>query len=134
MTLDYNLPVLAERDFERLSFMQMRCLSPEPSHLMLRLNEARILPASMISPSIVTMNSDVLIHDLSTSSLKKIKLVYPAQSCPNEGKISVDSNLGLALIGSRIGEVVKWLACDGRGSECRILSIPYQPESFGKEE
>ena len=83
-----------------------------------------------ISPAIVTMNSRVLVVELSCGSESELTISYPHDSNSEEGRISIISPAGLALFGSQEGEVVSW-RCPTGVAEFKIKKVVYQPEAAG---
>ncbi|BBE16503.1 regulator of nucleoside diphosphate kinase [Aquipluma nitroreducens] len=83
-----------------------------------------------IEPDFVTMNSQVEVIDLDNGKVMTIKLVYPKDADFRKGNISILSLLGSALLGYRVGSIIKFDAPLGE-KRIRIKSIIYQPEANG---
>lgn len=86
------------------------------------LAHAKVMLASKIPPASVTMNSRVTLRD--ESGERQLSLVYPWDA--REGRVSVTSERGRALLGASIGSV--FVDGDRRPT---IVAIPYQPEAAG---
>jgi DNA-binding transcriptional LysR family regulator/transcription elongation GreA/GreB family factor len=95
------------------------------SQLRATLARAKVMPASKIPRSSVTINSRITCRD-DAGHERELSLVYPWD---DEGRhrISVSSVLGRALLGASVGDKV--VNEDGR--TLKIASIPYQPEAAG---
>jgi regulator of nucleoside diphosphate kinase len=91
------------------------------------LDGARLVASAEIAADIVTMNSEETIEDPS-GARQVVKLAYPADASPAEGKISVLSPLGNALLGARAGSSVSFATPGGERS-IRIAEIRFQPEA-----
>ena len=61
----------------------------------------------------VHIGSVVKVKEKGTDDVEAYRLVGPAEANPREGKISTESPLGKALIGSKVGDKVKIKAPDG---------------------
>jgi regulator of nucleoside diphosphate kinase len=94
------------------------------------LKRARIVPAEDIPSDVVTMNSKVRLYDLDTGERELFTLVYPWQADADNYLISVLAPVGTAMIGCRVGDVIKWPIPAGIG-RFRIEELVYQPEREG---
>jgi regulator of nucleoside diphosphate kinase len=83
-----------------------------------------------IEPDFVTMNSLIEVVDLDNRKVMTLKLVYPKDSDFKKGNISILSLLGSALLGYRVGSIIKFDAPLGE-RKIKIKSIIYQPEANG---
>jgi regulator of nucleoside diphosphate kinase len=97
-----------------------------------QLSEADVVPASRIDPDVVTMNSEVRVHDLDTHQVRVFRVVFPAAANAEVGRVSVLAPLGLAVLGRAAGEQVAWQA-PGGPRRLRIEHVLYQPERDGKD-
>lgn len=93
-----------------------------------KLARARAIPPDEMPEDIVTMNSILRTRDLDSGKEETYNLVFPWESQPVEGRISVLSSLGLALYGVRIGDQVSWETRNGR-KQLEVIEIVYQPEA-----
>ncbi|HCO24501.1 MAG TPA: transcription elongation factor GreAB, partial [Gimesia maris] len=62
---------------------------------------------------IVTMNSTVRLRDLETDELETYTLVYPQDANIKEGKLSILTPIGTAILGYRIGDQLRSRALAG---------------------
>lgn len=83
-----------------------------------------------IEPDFVTMNSIIEVVDLDNGKVMTIRLVYPKDADFRKGNISILSLLGSALLGYRVGSIIKFDAPLGE-KKIRIKNIIYQPEANG---
>lgn len=100
------------------------------TNLRTELQRARIVPAEDVPRDVVTMNSKVLLYDLDTKERELFTLVYPWHADPDNYRISVLAPVGTAMIGCRVGDVIKWPVPAGTG-RFRIEELIYQPEREG---
>jgi regulator of nucleoside diphosphate kinase len=122
-------------DYQRLTglieFSSLKVKMPEiVDRLCKEFNEAKMLPQERISNSVITMNSRVLLKDMSNGREAEITITYPQDSDPRERKVSVFSSIGVALLGRQAGDVVSWKVPRGVG-QFEIVEVTYQPEAVG---
>jgi len=91
---------------------------------------AKMLPQERITEDIITMNSKLLLKDLSSGREAELTITYPKDADSRERKVSVFSTIGAALLGRRVGDIVSWKVPAGTG-QFEILEIVYQPEAVG---
>lgn len=109
---------VAEGDARRLSFLLDG--GREGAHDLAHLRELRaeleraiIVAPDDIPPGVITMYSVATVVDVTTGDRREITLVYPHETQPAEGRISVLAPLGTALLGYREGDEVEWLMPGG---------------------
>lgn len=95
-----------------------------------RLCKAVVLASHEIPDDAVTMNSIFRLSAANSKNSRVYALVYPSESNPTEGRMSVLDPVGAQLLGRRKGSTVE---CDlPHGKESfRIEDVIYQPESAG---
>ncbi|MCC5847541.1 MAG: nucleoside diphosphate kinase regulator [Verrucomicrobia bacterium] len=94
------------------------------------LQRAMVLPPEKIPAEVVTMNSRVRYRDLEDDTEMEITLVFPGDADISQGKMSVLSPIGTAMLGYKAGEELEWRVPDGF-RKIRIEALTYQPESSG---
>ena len=99
--------------------------------LELELDRASVVPEASIPPDVVTMRSRAAFEDIETRKRRELVLVYPNESDPAEGKVSVLAPVGLALLGLRVGDTIRWPMPRKRAANLKLLEVCYQPEAEG---
>jgi regulator of nucleoside diphosphate kinase len=94
------------------------------------MRRARVVSPGHIAGDVVTLNSRIRIKDLDTGEDFVFQVVLPAESDPEQGKISVLAPVGTALLGYRTGDAVSWQVPSGI-RKFRIEEMLYQPETEG---
>jgi regulator of nucleoside diphosphate kinase len=84
------------------------------------LERAHVLAKARHPEHIVRMGSEVEFRDDATGKVQKVKLVYPNEADISQGKISVLTPVGTALIGLRMGSSITWKT---RAGELRRLTV-----------
>jgi regulator of nucleoside diphosphate kinase len=95
------------------------------------LDRAEVVPAERIAGNIVTMNSRVVFKDEETGESREVSLVYPHESDPALGRVSILAPIGSALLGLSVGQTIDWPLPNGRLKRMRVVRILYQPEEAG---
>lgn len=91
---------------------------------------ARVLPQEEIPANVVTMNTQLLLKDLSTGEESDYTLVYPENADFETNRISILAPIGTAVLGFREGDVFEWEIPAGKVS-LQVMKVLYQPETAG---
>ena len=122
---------VTESDYKRLSALAAAVRGgPKPDRARLLesgLKDALLFRGEDITRNFVTMNSVVRIRDAATGDEYTYHLVFPADADISNGKISVLTPLGAALLGRREGESFSYES-PGGSVEVRVEGVEYQPE------
>jgi len=94
--------------------------------LLSELDRARVVADSAVPADVVQMGSTVEFKP-DTGPSKIVRLVFPEEADIAEGKVSILTPVGAALLGLKPGQSITWRARDGRPHELTILSVR-QPE------
>jgi regulator of nucleoside diphosphate kinase len=93
------------------------------------LDRAEVVDPEAIPRNVVTMNSEVRLKDLDSGETRIYRLVFPNQT-RTENSISVLAPIGTAMLGYRVGNVIKWRVPKGI-RRLKVLEIIHQPEAAG---
>lgn len=117
--------VISETDHSRLDRLAAAAAErmPEASDLLLsELDRARIVSDAAFPADAVRMGSAVEFKP-DTGATRTVSLVFPQEADIAEGKISILTPIGTALIGLKPGQSIIWQARDGRQHELTVLSV-----------
>jgi regulator of nucleoside diphosphate kinase len=126
-----------ERDRQALEQMIARlrrlhvAYRPHIGPLATKLRRAIIVAADGVDAEVVTISSRVLLRDLDDARTETFTLVLHEDADDLHGRISVASDLGTALLGARVGDVVEW-RYRGWARRLRIERVLHQPRLAGK--
>jgi len=82
---------------------------PAVSALLIReTGRAQLHSSAEIPNDVVTMGSEVEFFDDSCGNSRRVTLVYPPDADISEGRISILTPVGAALIGLRSGQSILW--------------------------
>ena len=85
---------------------------------------------SDVPPDVITMRSKVRLKDLGTGEEMVYSLVFPTEAKFDEGRISVLTPVGTAMLGYRRGDTIEWEVPPGV-RRLKVEEVLYQPESKG---
>ena len=127
--------IITDRDYQQLMrLMELASLNSKmpkvTNRLFKKLLAAQLLPQAEIDSKVVTMNSRVKLKDVRNKREAEITVSYPQDAEPSEGRISVLSEIGLALLGRRENDIVSWSIPNGIGM-FEVEKVVYQPEAAG---
>lgn len=95
------------------------------------INKFSIIEPETVPQDLVTMNSEVIIHDFTEQKDFKIKLVY--HYTEDQGtQVTIMAPLGMALIGMRQGQIKTYGHRDSEERKILLKEIIYQPEAEGR--
>ena len=89
------------------------------------LDRAVVIDPTAIPADVVTMNSTVAFEDLGTSEIEEYTITFPEKADIEHRRISILAPIGTALIGCRVGDLVKWSTPGGiRQLKVRRVTAP----------
>jgi regulator of nucleoside diphosphate kinase len=127
--------LITQADFDRLAALvdSPRYRATHSASLMVlkdELERGNVVAAHDVPKGVVTMHSRVRVRDLKGDESDTYTLVYPHEANINEGKLSVLAPLGIALLGTKAGQVINFDAPAGQ-RRLKVEKILYQPEAAG---
>jgi regulator of nucleoside diphosphate kinase len=97
---------------------------PEVSSLLMQeLDRAQTLPEAKIGADVVRMESHVTYSDEASGQHRTVQLVYPGQANIEEGRISILTPIGAALIGLKTGQSIRWPDRSGKERALTIVEV-----------
>jgi len=112
-------------DQERLSRLATAAIDRIPEiadELLSEMERATVVDGASIPSNVVQMGSTVEFVS-NDGQHRSVMLVFPADADISQGKISVLTPVGTALIGLSEGQSIMWTTRDGREQELAILSV-----------
>lgn len=112
-------------DHARLTGLANAALDRMPDvadELLSEMERAKVTAVDKMPANVVRMGSRVS-YRASDGDVHTIELVYPGEADIAEGRISILTPLGSALIGLREGQSVLWTARDGRSLQVEIIEV-----------
>jgi len=94
------------------------------------LERGKVVKPQDIPNNIITMHSKIRLRNIDTQEEMIYQLVFPDNADVNQGKISILAPIGTALLGYKVGDIVKWKVPAGL-TKLKVEEILYQPEAAG---
>lgn len=107
---------LTRSDHDALARLAESILEKNPAvadQLLAELDRARLVADSQLRPDVVRMGS-TLRFTADAGEDRTVTLVFPGEADIAEGKVSILTPIGAALIGLSAGQSIDWTARDGR--------------------
>ena len=122
--------VLGAADHRQLNVLAMAGLNHTPDQsddLLHELERARVVADGTVPEDIVRMGSSVR-YRTDSGQEPQVTLVYPVDADIAEGRISVMTPVGTALIGLRVGQSITWRDRANKRHMLTVLAVS-QPEA-----
>lgn len=116
--------IVNRADHLRLTTLATAALDRMPAvaeELLSELDRARLVSPERTPPNSVQMGATVTYRSEGLS--RTVTLVYPEDADIAEGKVSVMTPIGAALIGLSANQSISWTARDGRRHELEIVTV-----------
>ena len=127
---------ISKTDHSRLAALAGAVAARNPNisdELFDELDRARVVADGWVPADTVQMGSTVTFKP-DTGEAKTVTLVFPGDADISEGRVSILTPVGTALIGLSIGQSILWTARDGRRHELSVLAVSQPaPERNGAD-
>jgi regulator of nucleoside diphosphate kinase len=123
--------ILSGLDYDRLSRLARAAgvrFPDSAADLAEELDRAHVLADGLDLANIIRMGSEVEFRDESDGSVRTVTLVYPEEADIKQGKISVLTPIGTALIGLAAGQSITW---ETRNGAIKRLSVVWVRDPAG---
>ena len=125
-----NTPIYISReDYAKLRLLLTTALYSSASTALRQLREeldrAAVMDPAEFPFDVVTLDSTVQFEDLATSEIEEYTITFPDRADVERKRISILAPVGTALIGCRVGDIVKWSTPGGiRQLKVRRVTAP----------
>ncbi|MBS7697406.1 MULTISPECIES: nucleoside diphosphate kinase regulator [unclassified Chelatococcus] len=117
--------VVSEAEYERLVGLATAALDRIPEvaeELLAEMDRASVVADKSVPRNAVRMGS-TLEYQTAEGEKRRVTLVYPGDANIADGKISIMTPIGTALIGLSPGQSITWIARDGRQHELTVVTV-----------
>ena len=120
---------ISREDYTKLRLLLATALHSNASAaletLRSELDRAAVVDPTAIPADVVTMDSTVEFEDLGTSEVEEYTITFPENADVEHKRISILAPIGTALIGCRVGDIIKWSTPGGiRQLKVRRVAAP----------
>ena len=122
---------ICQTDHDRLSNLAAALEQSNPeiaAGLSTELDRARIVSDSKLGSSVVRMGS-TLTYMVDDTQGKTVTLVYPGDANLEDGRISITTPVGVALIGLKAGQSINYAARNGQIHDLSVVEVNYFREA-----
>ncbi len=116
---------ISESDCARLSTLAIKIAEHDPElsdALLIELERAKVVADGMIADDVIQMGSTLRFRP-DTGKARTVTLVLPDEADISQGKISILTPIGAALIGLSTGQSMEWTDRNGVRHELSVLSV-----------
>lgn len=117
--------IVGEIDHERLTGLATTALERVPEvaeELLAEMDRAKVVAPAKLPADVVRMGSFVTF-DSDSAQHRRVQLVYPGEADIEQGRISVLTPIGAALIGLAAGQSIAWTARDGKKHVLTVTAV-----------
>lgn len=117
--------IVGEIDHERLTGLATTALDRIPEvaeELLAEMDRAKVVAPAKLPADVVRMGSFVTF-DSDSAQHRRVQLVYPGEADIEQGRISVLTPIGAALIGLAAGQSIAWTARDGKKHVLTVTAV-----------
>lgn len=128
--------IMSEADHVRLTDLALAAQNRSPEvteELLAEMERADVVPTGTVPPDVVQMGSTVEYRS-ENAQHRRVTLVFPGEADIAQGRVSILTPIGTALIGLSPGQSIEWTARDGRKHELTVMSVePPRTSDTGSE-
>src|SRR5688500_11238082 len=131
-----HTPIYISRDdYAKLRLLLATALHSDANGALRKLREeldrATVIDPAAFPAHVVTMDSTVEFEDLGTSEIESYTITFPDRADVERKRISILAPIGTALIGCRVGDIVRWSTPGGvrQLKVRRVTPAPRDPAS-----
>lgn len=114
---EFGPPIVSSADYARL---RQYALNDELAE---ELDRAIVVHKEQVPEDVVTMHARCIYFDERLGTQREIELVYPYEADLANGKVSVLTPVGSALIGLRVGQEIAWDFPDGSVRRLKVAGV-----------
>lgn len=118
--------VIGEADHDRLSNLVIAASAALPDvidFLERELARARVVAPGALPADVVTMGGEVTFRDEQSGQVRTVRLVYPKDEDIDNGRLSILTPVGAALLGLSAGQSIDWRTRAGIERALTVLKV-----------
>lgn len=118
--------VLARETLDKLEALAEGALNRTPEladRLLEEIERAKVVTTRKLRGDVVAIGRSVTYRDESTGQTKTVTLTFPEEADISEGRISLMTPVGVALIGLSEGASFRWKPLDGEERSLTVLNV-----------
>jgi len=111
---------------ENLAFGAMQQTPAVARQLLEEVQRAEVRPAAELPQNVITIGSQVTFRD-DADAVQTVRLVFPQNADIDEGRVSVLTPIGVALIGLSLDQTISWETPEGKLRHLTVIDV-VQPQ------
>jgi regulator of nucleoside diphosphate kinase len=115
--------IISQNDYQKISSLIRNAETQTAVLLEEEIGRAMVVSRDQLPSDVVSMNSTVKFVCMDSSKESVVKLVFPQDANIEENKVSILAPVGAALIGLRVGQVIKWPLPHGKETTLKVVSV-----------
>jgi regulator of nucleoside diphosphate kinase len=122
--------VMGRSDHRKLSDLAEAISDRSPevaAELFAELERARVVADHAVPENVIRMGSHAVFE--ADGKRRAVSLVFPGEADISEGRVSVLTPVGAALIGLSAGQSMDWTARDGRVHRFTVIDVATAPQA-----
>ncbi len=122
--------IVSSRDLERLEGLLSAPAAKSRSDLdALRdeLDRADVRDLAQMPPEVITMNSRARFCEELSGREYELTLTYPRDASAENGRVSIFTPAGSALLGLAVGQSIDWSTPEGKAIRLKVLAVTHPP-------
>jgi regulator of nucleoside diphosphate kinase len=108
---------------EALAASVMRRSPEVGDRLIDEIARAKLVAPNKLRDDVVTIGSEVTYRDMGMARLHTVTVVYPEDADIEQGRISVLTPVGVALLGLSPGAAISWVTRDDETRQLEVLEV-----------
>ena len=108
---------------EALAASVMRRSPEVGDRLIDEIARAKLVAPNKLRDDVVTIGSEVTYRDIGMARLHTVTVVYPEDADIEQGRISVLTPVGVALLGLSSGAAISWVTRDDETRQLEVLEV-----------
>lgn len=119
---------LAAETLDRLEALAEGALRRTPDladRLLGEIGRAKVVSEAKLRADVVAIGRSVTYRDELTGAETSVRLVFPEDADISQGRVSVMTPIGVALIGLAEGASIRWQATDGQTRQLTVLKVAH---------
>lgn len=118
--------IISSADHDRLAALAdaVSARTPDLAEILLaEIERSRVVPEHRLPADVVRMGSRVTFRDDVSGKEQRVRLVYPVDADIGEGRVSILTPIGTALIGLTKGQSMAWQTLSGADRQLTVIDV-----------
>lgn len=115
--------VLSRTDYEKIASLLPLAKQEVANLLEEEMSRAEVIDDIEMPEDVVAMNTEVQFVDAESGRKSVLTITYPHEARIEEGKISILTSMGAALIGLKVGQEIRWSFPNGQDKTLKVISV-----------